>query len=376
MSTPTTTAPPLAPAGASERLTCLDAFRGFTIVGMLFVNNPGWWDVVPHQMKHAEWGEFVTFCDMIFPWFLFIVGVAIPYSTASYFKKNPEATNAQYAWKCAKRAAMLVLLGLILVSQIARQITIRLDVLQLIGLAFFCAAMIYRTPPKVRYGIAAGLLIAHWILLRFVPVPGEGGWYFENDRNIIRSINDVLRPYYLAGIVSVVPTTALVLIGTWFGDQFRSTTSENRPAMLKKLLVGGAILVVLGLIWHLNLEMSKLVWSASYIVFAAGLGAILLGVFYFLMDMKGWTKWAFLFVVYGMNAIFAYFVSIMTRLAILQTWTTTWEGEEVTLWRWGLEAWTALVGRTMGSWMFTTSYIVLWFLILLWMYRKRYFWRV
>lgn len=365
------------PPATSGRLASLDAFRGFTIVAMLFVNNPGWPEAFPDQMRHAAWGEFVTFCDMIFPWFLFIVGVAIPFSTASFLKRHPDAGLGTFAWRCAKRAAILVFLGILIDTSVNKRITIGMNVLQLIGLAFFAGAMLYRAPAKIRYAVAAGLLVFYWILLRFVPVPGEGEWAFEQNRNIIWWFNNQLRPFYLAGILSVIPTAALVLIGTWFGDRFRETNVEGRPQMLKKLLVGGAILTAAGLLWHLNLEMSKFVWSPSYILFSAGLGAILLGAFFWAMDIKGWQRWAFLFVVYGMNAIFAYFVSIIVRLNTVQAWYTTLEtGEEVTLWRAMLLFWTDLAGRNLGSWLFTGSYILFWFFVLLWMYRRKLFWRV
>lgn len=365
------------------RLTSLDAFRGFTIMAMLFVNNPGHHGVFPRQMMHAAWGEFVTFCDMIFPWFLFIVGVAIPFSTAMFWQRNPNASFWLFVGRAAKRAAMLVFLGVLINCSIYKRVHIGLDVLQLIGLAYFCGALIYHLPMKVRLSVAGGLLVAHWILLRFIPVPGVGEAVFEQDQNIIRSINrglnsfstSIFSPLHFAGLVSVVPTTALVLIGTAVGDLLRS----NAVADMKKLQwmgVGGAALTVVGLIWHLDLEMNKYVWTASYILFAGGLGTLLLAAFYFVIDMQGFRKWAFPFVVWGMNAIAAYFISIIVRVHTVQEWYTEVDGERVTLWRAKLHYWTELAGEYWGSWLFTSSYIFFWFLVLLWMYRRRIFWRV
>jgi predicted acyltransferase len=312
---------------------------------------------------------------MIFPWFLFIVGVALPFSAASFWKRNPQATLLQFTLKAAKRAALLVFLGILIDCSIHKRVHIGMNVLQLIGLAYFAGALLYETPRKVRYAVAAACLVVYWALIRFVPVPGVGVPVFEQDSNIINSINGALRPYHLAGILSVIPTAALVIIGTAFGDMFRN--SDLAPAKkLQWLFVAGAALAAAGLLWHLDLEMSKYVWTPSYILFAGGLGAIVLGIFYFVMDMRGWTAWAFPFVVYGMNAITAYFISIMVRIHTVQEWSMTYAGEKVTLWKAWQLFWFDTAGVYYGGWLFTISYVFFWFLVLLWMYRKRIFWRV
>lgn len=358
-----------------KRLVSLDAFRGFTIIGMLWVNNPGWNEALHRQFRHAAWGEFPTFTDMIFPWFLFIVGVALPFSAAAFWQRIPGAGFPRYLAKLVKRAIVLIFLGILIDSSIAKRIAVHMNVLQLIGLAFLGGALLYETPRRLRYAVAAGLLVFYWILNRFVPVPGVGEAVFTQDAYLIKWINDQLRPWHLAGILSVIPTAALVVIGTWFGDMLRDETKPP-AAKLKTLLAGGAFLAVAGLLWHLDLEMSKFVWSPSYILFSAGLGAIVLAGFFFLIDMRGWQAWAFPFVVYGMNAIAAYFISIIVRVHTVQEWTMMWQDERITIWRAMLLWWTDLLGRSWGSYCFTGSYIVFWFFILWWMYRRRIFWRV
>ncbi|MDK2971525.1 MAG: hypothetical protein PWP23_1280 [Candidatus Sumerlaeota bacterium] len=347
---------------------------------MLFVNNAGYDEAFPAQFRHAAWGDFVTFCDMIFPWFLFIMGVSLPFSAASFRKRNPEAGLGQYALKCARRAVLLVLMGVLIDCSIHKRIHVGMNVLQLIGLAFFVAAMLYETPRRVRFAVAAASLVLYWILIRFIPLPGLEAGSFDADANAIAWINNRLRPYHLAGILSVFPASALVITGTWFGDRLRD--SSIKPiAQTKTLFAVGSVLAVLGLLWHFDLEMSKAVWTPSYILFAGGLGAIVLGAFHGIIDVLGFRKWAFPFVVYGMNAITAYFISIMVRVHTVQEWTTKWVGSDgveqtVTLWKALLFFWTDLAGRFWGSWLFTSSYIAFWFLVLLWMYRRRIFWRV
>jgi len=357
-----------------KRLVSLDAFRGFTIISMLMVNNPGYDSAFPRQFRHASWGEMVTFCDMIFPWFLFIVGVAIPFSASSFHKKYPGFFP--YFNKALKRAVLLIFFGILIDSSIQKRVAIGMDVLQLIGLAFFCGAMCYELTRQWRIIVAVLLLIIHWALIRFMPIPGVGAGFFEPQKNIISYINQHLAPYHLAGILSVIPTTSLVLIGTFFGDLFR----DQNVKPLKKLVtlfITGAILTLLGILWNYDLPFSKAVWTVSYILFSAGLGCIVLGVFYYIIDIMDYKKWAFPFVVYGMNAITAYFISIMVRVHTVQEWyTTTASGEKITLWQAMLNFWTNLAGINFGSYLFTGSYIFFWFLVLWWMYRKQLFLRV
>jgi predicted acyltransferase len=357
-----------------KRLRSLDAFRGFTIVSMLMVNNPGYDAAFPRQFRHAGWGEMITFCDLIFPWFLFIVGVAIPFSAAAFHQRVPGFLP--YLKKAFKRMVLLVFFGILIDSSLSKRIAVGMDVLQLIGLAYFCGALLYELPKPWRLPIAAGLLILHWAVIRFVPIPGVGAGFFEPERNIISYINQRLGHYHLAGIMSVIPTTALVLIGTSIGDALRDANASPSKK-LRLLIIAGGILVALGILWHLDLPFSKALWTASYILFGAGSGCVVLALFFYSIDMKGYQKWAFPFVVYGMNAITAYFFSIIVRVHTVQEWfTRTAAGEKITLWQALLNFWTHLAGMMVGSWLFTFSYICFWFLVLLWMYKKRMFLRV
>lgn len=357
-----------------KRLVSLDAFRGFTIVAMLMVNNPGYDSAFPDQLRHAPWGKMVTFCDMIFPWFLFIVGVAIPFSAASFFSKN--ASFPKYALKAFKRMLMLIFFGVMIDCSIQKKIHVGMNVLQLIGLAYFCGAMLYELPKKFRIVVAGFFLLIHWAIIMFVPIPGIGAGFFEENKNIVNYVNQILRPYYLAGILSVIPTAALVLIGTMFGDLLRDEKS-SQIKKIKIMLLSGVILSIAGLLWHIGLPMSKHVWTSSYILFSSGMGALVFVLFYFILDIKGIQKWAMPFIVFGMNAITAYFFSIMVRVHTVQEWfTESANGAKATLWTAMLNFWTNLAGINVGSYLFTFSYITFWGLVMYWMYRKKLFLRV
>jgi len=363
------------PEQPPERVGALDAFRGFTILGMLLVNNATLDTETPVQLTHAPWNQGVHFADMVFPWFLLIVGVAIPYAAATYQKRDQ--SEWRYDLRVFSRAATLFLLGCLIDSSLAKRPVFGLGVLQLIGLAYLVAALLYELSARRRLILAAGLLIGHWAAIRFLPIPGVGAGVFTQSQNIINHLNQVyLQPLNLRGVISVVPTSALVLIGTVLGDVLRR---DKYTAMQKvgHLLAGGLVLIFIGWLWSLNLPFNKPVWTASYILYAAGWGSLVLGLFYLLIDVNRWRAWAFPLIVLGVNAIFAYVVPIIVKIHMLAEWN--WRMPDGTL----LPVQQAFMnfcfthlGRVPGGWVYTISYIVFWWLVLLWMYRKRILLRV
>ena len=249
--------------------------------------------------------------------------------------------------------------------------------LQLIGLAYLFAAFLYELPLRRRLIVAGGLLLSHWAAIRFIPIPGVGAGIFTEKQNLINHLNQVyLQPLGLRGIFSVVPTTALVLMGTAIGDLFRH---ENYPVVKKiaYLLTSGIVLLVISWIWNLQLPFNKPVWTSSYILFAAGWGTLLLGFLYLLIDVTGWRAWAFPLIVFGSNALFAYVVPIIIKAHLLQEWQ--WklaDGSVLSLQQVLMNFCFMHAGRIPGGWLYTMSYIVFWWLILLLLYRKQVFFRV
>jgi predicted acyltransferase len=356
------------------RLLSLDAFRGLTILGMLLVNNIALDTMTPLHLTHAPWNQGVRFADMVFPWFILIVGVAIPYAVAAHRRRG--LPMWRYDLRILTRAITLVLLGCLIDSSLAKRPVFDLGVLQLIGLAYLVAALLYDMPLRRRLIIAAGFLIAHWAVIRFLPVPGVGAGIFAEKSNVIRHFNEVyLQPLHLSGLMSVIPTSALALIGTALGDTIRREISPMRK--VGYLLGGGVVLLIAGWLWNLDLPFNKPVWTASYIVFAAGWGSIFLGFLYLLTDVNQWRWWAIVLVVPGMNAIVAYVVPILFKIWILQSWTWKMpDGSVLPLQQALMNYCFTHAGRLAGGWIYTIGYIVFWWLILLWMYRKRIFLRV
>lgn len=365
-------APASAPPPAPARLLSLDAFRGLTIFGMLLVNNVALSEATPGQWQHARWNEGVTFADFVFPWFLLIVGVAVPYAWASHRKKG--FGYGRWLAKALGRALVLLALGCLILSSLAHQPVFALGVLQLIGLAYCVGALCYPLPLAARLALAAALLLGHWALLRFAPLPGVD--VFSEEQNVIAHLNRTyLARYHLNGLVSVIPTGAMVLLGTAFGDVLRSAQNPRRK--LSALLVGGLALAAVGWLWSYDLPFNKPVWTASYILYTAGWGAVTLGALFALIDMARFHALAFPFIVFGANAILAYVAPILVKVFILQGWTWPMpDGTNPTLQTALLQAARAHFGPFNGGLAYTFGYIAVWWLVLLVLYRKGIFLRV
>jgi predicted acyltransferase len=357
------------------RYVALDAFRGFVIAGMLLVNNVVWNASTPKQLMHAAWNQGVTFTDMIFPWFLFAMGVAIPFSAASARARG--VGTWAYAWRVVRRSAVLVVLGLVVDSAVSRRLYLGLGVLQLLGLAYLAGALVGRSPLWVRLTVAGALLVGHWALLRFVPIPGVGAGVFEETENIIRYLNAAyLAQVRLNGIISAGPTAALVLLGTAAGEVLRAAALApgRRLAILG---AAGTAAAVLGWVWQIDLPFNKPVWTASYILFGGGLGCLLLGLSYLLFDLLPLRRLAFPLAVFGANAIVVYVASILVKVSVLQVWQhPSAQGKLVTLERALLDALSARYGAVHGGWVYTIGYILVWWLVALYLYERRIFIRV
>jgi predicted acyltransferase len=358
----------------SSRLVSLDAFRGFVIAAMLLVNNLIWTAATPRQLMHAPWGQGVTFTDMIFPWFMLAMGVAIPFSLAS------ARENGQTLWgylaRVARRSGLLVILGWMVDSTVAHRVVLGMGVLQLLGVAYFIGALAARLPLWNRVALAALLLGAHWALIRFVPVPGAEAPVFDEDLNIIKYLNEVYLGPHLAGVISAVPTSALVLLGTAAGDVLRRPALPGRTKGAVLLAIG-TVLALGGWMLQHDLPLNKPVWSASYILVAGGLGALLLGVCYLVFDLARLRAPAYPFAVFGANAIVVYVASILFKIDVLQAWRHRLPGGQVVSLQEALVGYLGdRFGPGLGGWIYTAAFIVFWWLVLLYLYRRRIFVRV
>lgn len=348
-------APVAAPARVSSRAVSLDVLRGLTVCLMLVVNN-----TVGNpnpQLTHAEWGGGLNLADLVFPWFLFCSGAALPFGKTHSLKR------------ILTRAAWLFTLGCLLVSTVEQSPIFSLGVLQLIALAGLCAAALQPLPWKARIGIAAGLLVGYWALVLLTPIPNVGMGVFDEDKNAIRHLNSFLEPLGLRGLPSVIPTTALMMIGALITQLLRA--SSDLRARFVNLLLAGLSLTALGLLWNLSLEFNKPTWTPSYVVYSAGLATLLLAVFQWLEPQR-WFRWLSApLVIFGSNALLAYVVPILVKVNILQAWQLG----GVTLQQAAINGLRGFSPQW-GAPLYTTLYVLIWWGVAWFAYRKGWFFKV
>src|SRR5678816_334447 len=297
------------PAGR-ERLVSLDVFRGLTVAGMVLVNNPGTWSSIYWPLEHAEWNGW-TPTDLVFPFFLFIVGVSI---TLAFGRRIEErgVTRDLYI-KVIKRSLIIFGLGLFLNGFPHFQLaTIRIPgVLQRIAVCYLVASVIFLgTRVRTQLLIALALLVFYYILMTKIPAPGFAAGDLTKEGSLASYVDRVVfgphiwkqgKVYDPEGILSTIPAIATTLFGILAGHWFR--TERTHYEKVAGLFVAGAVCVMIGWAWNPFFPINKALWTSSYVFFTAGLALQLLALCYWLIDIKGHRRWAWPFEVFGMNAI-------------------------------------------------------------------------
>jgi predicted acyltransferase len=318
------------------RLLSLDAFRGATIAAMILVNNPGDWGHVCWPLLHVPWHGW-TPTDLIFPFFLFMVGMSLTFS---------RRTGARSA---VSRALKLVGLGLFMaLFPYFPVLTVRWPgVLQRIGLCYLAAWAAKRwLRPRGQAVLAASLLLGYWALMAKVAGPEGLAPNLEMQTNLSAQVDRILlvphvwsvtKTWDPEGVLSTVPAIATTLLGLLFGEWVRS---GRKPfATTLGLLLGGLALTVLGLLWGeaappwLLFPINKSIWTSSFVLFTGGLAAALFGLTYWVVDVVGWKRWAVPFVTYGKNAIAVFVGSGLLAKTLLSIKWPDASGEAISLWR-------------------------------------------
>lgn len=365
-----------------KRLYALDVFRGMTIAGMILVNCPGSWSYVYAPLRHAEWNGW-TPTDLVFPFFLFIVGVAMWFS----FKKHEHQLTATTAMKIVRRTLLIFFVGLLLnifPDKFTDFENWRIfGVLQRIALAFGGAAFLALLLKKQIPILIATLviLLGYWgILLSFGDLTLEGNFVRSLDLQLVgdshlyhgyRNVAGERVAFDPEGFLSTLPSIATVLLGYLTG-QFIGTSTDYRK-VVRSILIAAVPLIVLAYIWHPFFPINKPIWSSSYVLLTAGLGLLVLGVSIYLIDILGIKAWAFPFVVFGTNSLFAYVLhSIIAKLLYKNSIGVG--DESVTYYTWIYEQiFQPILGNYNGSLAFALSFVLVCWLITYVLYRRQIF---
>lgn len=379
-----------------KRLMSLDVFRGMAIASMILVNNPGSWDYIYPPLEHAEW-HGCTPTDLVFPFFLFIVGVAMSFSLRKYTPENrPTAT---VYWRIFRRCALLFALGLLLAGTSLTLDwllngkpldfgTIRImGVLQRIGLCYLLASLAaLHLPRKGQWGLAVLLLLAYWGALQLVPVPGFGAGNLDpkGEGSLVGYIDRlVLTPAHLLkrdigfdpeGLLSTLPAVVTVLIGYFAGEWLRGRKAEAESSI--QLALAGVSCVIVGHLWGFVFPINKQLWTSSYTVFTAGWALLLLAGLYYAIEVRRWCRWAWPFEVMGLNAIFLFVGSGMVARILIKTHVGAGEGAP-SLYTWIYQKlFVPAAGQMNGSLAFALTTVLLWWLVLYALYRRRWFFKL
>ncbi|MGH9947121.1 MAG: acyltransferase family protein [Pyrinomonadaceae bacterium] len=445
------------------RLVSLDVFRGMTIAAMVLVNNPGG-SPVYWPLDHAEWNG-LTPTDWIFPFFLFIIGVAIPISLGRNAGVNERAAGRSYA-KIVLRSVSIFLLGLaisvipffqftttdapdllkmliwlafaaalfflllrkfkiagilaatavivIVVMNIAGNNVVPYNfgmmrvfgVLQRIAICYLIASFIFlHTNWKQQLGIAVAILLGYWLLMTTIPVPVCDITTF-NDKacnlaayidRLILGENHIWRfgkVYDPEGILSTLPAIATtlsgVLTGIWLMRRVScphvskgstgadgSLTNVRATDTVSGIFFFGAVMLGIGLIWNSYFPMNKSLWTSSYVATTTGIALLVFGSCYWLIDIKGYKKWAWPFVIFGVNALALFVFSGIFGRMISAYKVIDSEGKSVSIQRWIVDnIFLIIFDPINASLAYAISFILFWFFLMWLLYRKRFFIKV
>jgi predicted acyltransferase len=381
------------PSSGSKRLLSLDAFRGATIAGMILVNNPGTWSAIYPQLRHAAWHGW-TFTDWIFPFFLWIVGVAMTYSFAK--RKEAGDPKGKLILHVARRALTIFALGLflngfpfgLLFGHEFSWSTIRIPgVLQRIAICYFVASVIYLySSTRAQVAWIVGLLTGYWLLVKLVPVPGFGAGVLDLQGNLCWWVDSNLLAGHTwrgapvpgfdpEGIISTIPAIATSLFGALTGTWLRTDrTKEEKTAWM---FVAGNILLLLGAVLDIWMPINKSLWTSSYSVFMAGWALVCLAMFYWLIDVKGHSKWATPFIIYGMNAITVFVLSGLVGKSMGLIRYVQADGSFLSLQGMIFQnVFLPLASPINASLLYAISFISVMFLVVWFMWKKKWFLKV
>ena len=367
------------PTAPRERLLALDVFRGATVASMLLVNNPGSWAAIYPPLAHAAWHGW-TPTDLIFPFFLFIVGVTTHLSAEARRARGDD--EGAILRQVLTRGALIILFGWLLAAfplwPLTRITESRIPgVLPRIGLAYIGAALLTRRGSLQGQVITlVALLYGYWFAMTLLPVPGQGGiganLIDDPSRSLAAWLDRLLLDGHLwrssrswdpEGILSTVPAIGTAMLGVFTGRWL----SSGRPLAerLNGLFVAGAIAMMLGLMWHWSFPINKSLWTSSYVLFTGGLAAVSIATIMWITDVQRVTKWTGFFVTYGLNPMVAFLGSGLMAKLIYSLVRIEVEGRQVAvqavIYRGAFASWLAPRDASLA---FALCFVLFWYAVL------------
>lgn len=420
-----------------DRIISVDVLRGITILLMTVVNNPGSWDYVYPLLDHAKWNG-CTLADLVFPFFILIVGIAIP--LAMPVKKD----NTENIVKIITRSLRIICLGfflyffnsiyflgldgfpLLLVRLLITALVgyaligdfnpkiktilavglfitflvlaysghenfneVRLPgVLQRIGIVYLIVSLLYlKTTIKTQIAISVLILLGYWAIMTLVPVPGVSHPNLEIGTNLASWLDSVLlkNHMYVAtktwdpeGILSTLPTIANGIIGILIGQLLIQPLPKLKIAKIIGLI--SIVFIIIGFIWSLVFPLNKALWTSSFVLYTAGIGLFILTIIYYLIDILGYKNWTKFLLTWGVNPMIIFFLSgILPRaLALIQVQNPQEPGTLINVRDYAYNFWISPLfeNQMFASLTYSILYIVLWSLLLWYFYKKRMFFKV
>ncbi|MCD6235128.1 MAG: hypothetical protein J7K63_08850 [Candidatus Marinimicrobia bacterium] len=375
----------------SKRLISLDAFRGLVIAFMITVNTPGSWRQIYAPLRHASW-HGCTPTDLVFPFFLFIVGVAMWFS----FRKYDHAATPEAIKKVLKRTALIFIIGVLLnaypfirfnpeltfgqeLAEYYGNLRI-MGVLQRIALAYGIASLlVLKFKRKTWLWTGAGILVAYWLLMRWLGGPEpfsladnfarKVDLFFFGESHVYKGFGI---PFDPEGLFSTLPAIVTVLIGYETGRMI--TRAKSRPELVNDLYLYGAAALFAGYVWGQFFPINKPIWTSSYVLYTGGLAMMVLALFILIIDVKGYRKWTYPLRVFGMNPLFLFILSVfwVKTLSRIVRWTSE-DGTVMTGLRWIYQSiCVPLLGDSPnGSLLFALMHIFIYWLILRELYKRK-----
>jgi predicted acyltransferase len=420
-----------------DRLISLDVFRGLTILLMTIVNNPGSWATVYPPLLHSEW-HGCTPTDLVFPFFIFIMGVAISFAMPS---KNYDSTTFN---KILTRSLRMFCLGvffnffgkiqlfglegiplvigrliitaavgyalmgnfnakiktyfavsifaiylILAYSGIEAYKIVRLPgVLQRIGIVYFIASLLYlKTNQKIQLLVAIGILLGYWAIITLIPAPGFEITNLEKGTNLAAWVDSVLLKGHMwevtntwdpEGILSTIPAIATGIIGLLIGQLLNSSLLKIEKA--KKMATIGIALITLGQLWNIIFPINKALWTSSFVLYTTGLATVVLSILYYCIDIANYKKGTKLFLIWGVNPMIVFFLSeiIPQAFVMISFPNPKTPTEQINLldylYAFGIQPF--FNNPMTASLVFALLYVALWSMLLAYFYKKKMYFKV